>query len=387
MKIERLKLVSFRNHGRTEIGCSPTVNLFVGPNGQGKTNILESIAYLSIGKSFFSAPDSNLVRHGDGEFIIHGSFRSDTNLSYTVGIRYSEDNKKKEVKINSKEQERVSSLIGKFPIVLLHPEQHSITNGGPAERRRFIDLVLSQAHPSYFEMLTEYRKVLRQRNAILGDMRNRHADVNDLLDPWNEPLIDYAIKITGFRYRFLRELNNTIRENYRIIAGDTEKPTLRYEPVVPLIGDTEEGEVRERARQTLRATGNAERRYGTTVFGPHRDELVLLINDMEVRKYASQGQQKSFLVALKISESQYLLEKRQEQPIILLDDLFGELDRKRASRVLELTTGMGQTFVTSADDAISDTHYTSLNGHTAYWVESGKVTHAEETAANRWQDS
>ncbi len=375
MKLEKLNLLSFRNHGSSDIICSPTVNLFVGKNGQGKTNILEAIAYLSIGKSFFSSPDNNLVRRGDAGFVIHGLFKSDRGVGYSVGIQYTEDSRKKEVRINKKEEERISALVGKFPVVILCPEQHSITNGGPVERRRFMDLVLSQSHSSYFEMLTEYRRILRQRNTILNESRGRGQRVRDLLAPWDEPFLDYAVGITSFRKNFISELDVYLRDNYSKIVEGNEIPALKYDAAIPVDGELGKDQQRERAYEVFRNSFENEVRYGTTVFGPHRDELVLLINDMEVRKYASQGQQKSFLVALKISESQYLLSKRNEQPLILLDDLFGELDRERSRQVLDLTTGMGQTFVTSADEAIGETHYTSLNGHIQFIVSEGSVAH------------
>lgn len=373
MKLEKLSLLGFRNHSSTDIMCSPTVNLFVGQNGQGKTNILEAIGYLSVGKSFFSAPDNNLVRQGDAGYVVYGSFRSDSGVGYSVGIRYTQESRKKEIRINNKEEERISTLVGKFPVVILYPEQHSITNGGPAERRRFMDLVLSQAHPSYFEMLMEYRRILRQRNTILSESRGREHRLRDMLAPWDEPFLEYAVGITAFRYNFISELDTLLRDNYSKIVDGNEEPSLQYESTIPAGKTTNEREQRDKAYEALQATFENEIRYRTTVFGPHRDELVMKINGLEVRKYASQGQQKSFLVALKISESQYLLEKRQEQPLILLDDLFGELDHERSRRVLELTTGMGQTFVTSADENIGNTHYTSLNGHIQFNVSEGKV--------------
>jgi len=375
MKLEKLTLAGFRNHGNTNITCSPTVNLIVGRNGQGKTNILEAIAYLSIGKSFFSAPDNNLVRRGDEGFVIHGAFKSDNGIGYNVGIRYTDNSRKKEVRLNGKEEDRISSLIGKFPVVILYPEQHAITNGGPAERRRFLDLVLSQAHASYFEMLTEYRRILRQRNSILAESRNRGPRLREVLEPWDEPFLDAAIGITEFRSAFLRDMQKLVEKYYNDIIPGVEVPAIQYEASVPFSDEVSEKELKERTFQSFASTFDTELRYGTTVFGPHRDEIVFTINDLEVRKYASQGQQKSFLVALKISESQYLLEKRNEQPLILLDDLFGELDKARAGRVLELTTGMGQTFVTSADEMIGETHYTSLNGHVQFNVHEGSVSY------------
>lgn len=375
MKLEKLILHGFRNHDKTEFECSSTVNLFVGRNGQGKTNILEAIAYLSIGKSFFSAPDNNLVRRGNEGFILHGSFRSDSNVPYSVGIRYTEKegNRKKEIRINNKEEDRVSALIGRSPVVLLYPEQHAITNGGPGERRRFMDLVLSQSHSRYFEMLTEYRRILRQRNTILTETKGPGPRVRDLLAPWDEQFLNYAVEITAFRYTFLTEIERYLQNNYALIVGEEETPSLRYDSVIP--PDVISGDIynKDAAREAFEASFANEVRYGTTVFGPHRDELILMINEMEVRKYASQGQQKSFLVALKISESQYLLEKRKEQPLILLDDLFGELDRERSRQVLNLTTGMGQTFVTSADETMGKTHYTSLNGHAEFVVQDGNI--------------
>lgn len=376
MKLEALKLIGFRNHAETDIECSETVNLFVGPNGHGKTNILEGIAYLSIGKSFFSVPDSTLLRRGDEYFVLHGRFRSDKGISSSVGIRYSAASGKKEIRIDNNEQDRVSALVGRYPVVLLHPEQHSITNGGPGERRRFIDLVLSQAHAGYFDLLVEYRRILKQRNALLMERRGRNSHLRDALAVWDEQFIKHCIDIADYRRNFVRALGMYLRDNYMRIAGEDEVPLLQYQTEVPCNDDGTGSQRFDDAYDAFRKTFDAELRYGSTVFGPHRDELVLLINNMEVRKFASQGQQKSFLVALKISESQYLLEKRNEQPLILLDDLFGELDRERSRRVLELTSCMGQIFVTSADESIIERQYPSLNGHAKFLVNAGSVLHA-----------
>jgi DNA replication and repair protein RecF len=375
MKIVKLKLKNFRNHPDSEIECSPTINLFLGPNGQGKTNILEAIAYLSLGKSFFTAPDGNLIRKGSDEFVIHGSFVSGENVTYSVGIRYTENPRRKEVRINNKDQERIASLIGKFPVVILYPEQHSITNGAPSERRRFMDLVLSQASPKYFETISEYRRILKQRNAILMDTRGRYGSVAGVLESWDEPFVRCAVEITDFRMNFIHDFVRLVKDNYKKIVGTGELPGVTYEQVVPITRDMSSEEKYTAAQSEFEKTKSDELRYGMSIFGPHRDDLILLINDLEVRKYASQGQQKSFLVALKISESQYLMEKRNEQPIILLDDLFGELDNDRASQVLDLTTGMGQTFVTSADDKLTGSSYLMRNGYMKYIVTKGSVSY------------
>ncbi len=374
MKIVNLKLQNFRNHKHAEIECSPTINLFLGRNGQGKTNILEAIAYLSLGKSFFSVPDGNVVRRGEESFIVHGTFASDEGFNYSVGVRYSDEHKKKEIRINNKDQEKISTLIGKFPVVILYPDQHSITNGGPAERRKFIDIVLSQASPRYFEILTEYRRILKQRNSILNDQRARSGSLIDVLDSWNEPFLEYATEITAFRAACIRDLAEPLRVNYDRIADREEIPGIAYTPSLPVKGEVKKERLLQDARRAFMDTRKEELRYGMTVFGPHRDDLLLTINDLEIRKYASQGQQKSFLVALKISESQYLMDQRREQPIILLDDLFGELDGARASRVLDLTSGTGQTFVTSADERITQNTSLMLNGYAKFLIKNGVVT-------------
>jgi DNA replication and repair protein RecF len=375
MKIVKLKLKNFRNHAETEIECSPTINLFLGPNGQGKTNILEAIAYLSLGKSFFSVPDNNLIRKSAEEFIIHGSFISGDNISYSVGIRYTENPRCKEVRINNKDQEKITSLIGKFPVVILYPEQHSITNGAPSERRRFIDLVLSQASPRYFETITEYRRILKQRNAILMDGRGRYGNIAGVLESWDEPFLRCAVEITELRLNFIHDFVRLVEDNYKKIVGAHEIPGITYEQVVSITREMTEEEKMTTAQREFERSKQDEQRYGMTVFGPHRDDLLLLINGLEVRKYASQGQQKSFLVALKISESQYLMEKRNEQPLILLDDLFGELDTDRASHVLNLTTGMGQTFVTSADEKLTKSPSLMRNGYSKYLINAGMVSY------------
>ena len=352
MILSRIRLGNFRNHAATTVEFGDGINAFLGANGQGKTNILEAVSYLSLTKSFYASGDLEVIGIGGEAFDLEGILVSDAGVQHQVRVTCTRTPQEKKILVNGTAPERLAAVIGRFPVVVLSPENGSITFGGPVERRRFMDLALSQVSGAYLEDILEYRKALRQRNRILADNRMREALPPGVIEPWTESLVAYGSRIAHHRAQFAAELRSHILNAYRSIMPDTEIPDIAYlcgfEP-----GDT--GDVRGYASglsADLEAKNSEERRRGLTLAGPHRDDLQLTINGLDVKRFASQGQHRTLLVALKIAEYSYMRERHNETPMFLLDDVFSELDMGRVHRMLAFAGGLGQVMITTTEGTV-----------------------------------
>ncbi len=349
MKVSCIHLRNFRNHDDSALEFSPTINVLLGRNGQGKTNVLEAISYLSLTKSFFGAGDGTVLQLGAKSFYVNEEIETDNGATNRVSATFDGQTGEKEFLINGVRPESLASVIGRFPIVVLSPEHSRVTFGGPSDRRKFIDLAISQISKSYFADLLEYRRVLRQRNSLLQDQRARGGLTSGVLESWNVALVSHGSKVIYRRNQFAAEFAEYVRAAYREIAGANEIPAIEYATAVE--GSSVEA-IAEHMSDTLVRRTPEELRRGTTLVGPHRDDLRFTINDMRVQEYASQGQHKTFLVALKVAEFFYLKARAQESPIFLLDDVFSELDEHRTRSILELAPALGQTIITSTDELV-----------------------------------
>ncbi len=376
MRLRNVRLVHFRNHTETAFSCSPTANIFVGKNGEGKTNILEGISYLCLTKSFYAASDATALQLGAEAFAAQGSFEAEGGLTFETAVSYTGAERRKTMTVNGQAPESLATMVGQFPVVILSPENSNITFGGPGDRRRFIDLVVSQSNRGYLEDLLEYRRILRQRNRILADGRDRPGSVEELLEPWTQSLIDCGSRIVARRMRFVQEFEPGMREAFARIAAVKEMPTLRYQGTVDADGDVSADGVRGAFAEAVKRMSAQEQRAGLTLVGPHRDELGMTINDLELRGYASQGQHKTYLVALKLAEVAFLRERCREAPIILLDDVLSELDEERATRLLKEAASMGQTFITATDATMFDRTY-GARGYRRFTVSGGQLADHE----------
>jgi DNA replication and repair protein RecF len=375
VKIREIHVHKFRNHAQTDAAFGGRVNAFLGENGEGKTNLLEAISYLCLTKSFFGSTDGIALQVGEERFELSGELEGDTGIRYHVAVTYEHADKEKEFFINRTRVEKFSDVVGQFPVVVLSPESGAITTGGPADRRRFLDFVISQASKVYLEDLLEYRRVLRQRNRVLFDSKASRTDASDLLDPWNEELVDRGVRIVHRRSLFLEELQPLVAESYSSIAGRAEKPMMRYESSVGIEDLRSEEAIRQAFVKELRRKAGEEKRFGITLVGPHRDELSLEINDLGVRSHASQGQHKTLLIAMKVAEFLYLQGKRNERPILLLDDIFTELDEHRAEKLLALTGSVGQSFITTTSGSVFPADFNWANENKRFVVHGGTVEH------------
>ena len=350
MIIKDIRLHNFRNHAESFLAFGEGINVLLGANGQGKTNVLEAVSYLGLTKSFYAASDLHVLRLGEMAFSLLGHLQSDGDVPHSVQISFQGDAAVKAVLVDNTVPESMSSVIGRFPVVILSPEHNRITAGGPSERRRFLDLLLSQVSALYLDDIMQYRKVLRQRNSLLRDARWRPAQARELIDPWTHSMSKLGARIIVRRRDFLREFSDYVRRTYAMLVGAGEEPSVRYSAFAALTETETVDDVTRRLLETMHTRWDDELRRGTSTVGPHRDEIQLALNGMSVQQYASQGQQKTFLVSLKMAEHAYLHERRDERPIMLLDDLFGELDANRSRRILDQISRNGQCVITATDD-------------------------------------
>jgi len=357
VRAESLRLQNFRSHLDTTVrDLAPQINVFSGPNGIGKTSILEALSLATLTKSFTTASDAVLVRTGAENLLVEARFRSDLDVPQNVAIDLTLGPPfRKTILLNNERLRAASDLIGRAPVVVLTPDDKVITNGPPAERRRFLNVVLSQANRAYLEHEIEFRRALKQRNSILSDAKlNRRSltSVQATLDPWTEMVIEQAARILERRARFTEEFKPYLLASYQELSDGREEPDLSYQPMgleAPVVGLDA---ARELLREQLKIVAIDEWRRGTSLIGAHRDDLLLYINkDCPARDHASQGQHKTLLISMKLAEFRYLAEACAETPMLLLDDVFSELDEHRAARLLNLAEQgkFGQTFITSTD--------------------------------------
>ena len=373
MHLTTLKLQHFRNHLDTSFEFGDGTNILLGDNGQGKTNVIEAISYLCLTKSFYAGSDSLVLNFGKSIFDVAGMFVSDAGIESNVRVVYSEPQGEKAFVINRKRIDPFSSVIGKFPVVICSPEHSPITMGAPGERRKFIDLILSQSSSTYFQDLLEYRRGLKQRNKILFDAKTSRTDCSAIIEPWNEQLVKLGCRIMYRRKNFVSEFQSFVASAYEHFVDKEEEPAIEYKPTIKISSASSESEIQELLRVEQEETREEEKRIGTTLIGPQRDEYVLKINGLELRKFASQGQHKTFLVASKIAEFFYLKERCNETPILLLDDVFSELDEHRIDRVLQFVRDLSQTFITSTSSQLFDSTTLLSERNRKFFIHNGAV--------------
>lgn len=351
MMLNSLRLRSFRAHKQTEVPFAPKVNVLVGSNGVGKTNTLEAIHYLCLTKSFVASNDTYAVRQEAPYFELEGTFSGVRSRPMTVKLVYV-PHEGKQVFVNDAPLDRLADIVGQLPVVVFSPEDHALTAEGPDERRRFLNNILSQAHPAYMNTLMKYRRARKQRNELLRQYRKKPAPPPEaLLAPWTEKLVQLGSRVVARRQTFLHTFTDYLQDAYTRIEAVAEQPTIEYDTFTDLStdvpGDAES--IAETFRERLREKQDHEYKRGTTLVGPQRDELIFRLNDLEVRRYASQGQHRTFAMALKLAQYFYLSDTLEQHPLLLLDDAFGKLDTARTNVFMALlqSDDIGQSFITA----------------------------------------
>jgi len=344
MILKQIDLQNFRLHKNTSLKFSDNLNLIVGGNGQGKTSILEAIYYLCTTKNLNSSSENEAVSFGEIKFQINGKFEDLSNHETT--IFYESEKNKKNFILDNKPVFNSSSIIGKFPVVSLIQNDHAITQGAPADRRRFVDAVISQASPTYLGILLEYNRKLRQRSALLTQLKEtRNQNLYQQLDLWTESLITTGAEIIKHRTKFVNEFNCFLKNAYGHIVESLEEPLIVYQTDSKINNDNAE----ESLRQEFNTFREDELRRGVNLVGPHRDDFTFFINNLELKKFGSQGQHKTFQIALKFGQFFFIKEKLGRTPIFLMDDIFGELDTDRSMKISGYLSKIGQAFITATD--------------------------------------
>lgn len=337
MYLHQLKLNNFKNCQSTDLTLSEKINCFVGLNAAGKTNILDSIYYLAFCKSYFTNVDRQNIKHGEDFFSIHGDFYFDNEEFHTISC-VQKSLSKKSFRCDKKEYERLADHIGKIPLVMISPYDSDLINGGSDLRRKFIDGVISQFDSSYLDCLLNYNKALQQRNKQLKYFQeNRFWDSN-LLEMWDQQLIRNAVPVNEKRRLFVDSFVPVFQHYYEIVSGSNERVEIQYNSAL-----------NEKDYEVLLSESLEHDRYSTyTNVGVHKDDLSLLINGHAVKHFASQGQQKSFVVAIKLAQFDFNYKKIGHKPILLLDDIFDKLDDRRVEQLVKLVGNdhFGQVFIT-----------------------------------------
>lgn len=336
MRLLELHTVNFKNYLDLKLRFNAQVNCFVGLNGVGKTNLLDAIHYLSMCKSYFNPADSQNVRHEEAFFMLRGDFELKGDIE-RIDIAVKRGHKKK-VSRNKKEYDRFSEHIGRLPVVMVSPSDAELILGGSETRRRFLDVVIAQYDRIYLEHIIRYNKALQQRNALLKEMaRSGRLDLQALA-PWDLQLCEHGRVVHAARKNLLAELEPVFNENYKEISGGREEVSLSYQ------SHLFDGEMElllqdsiERDRYTLYTTK-----------GVHKDDLIFRIGKQPIKKFGSQGQQKSYLLALKLAQFHLLTERTGTKPILLLDDIFDKIDEQRVKALLHAVNEeqFGQVFIT-----------------------------------------
>ena len=344
MYIKSLRLINFRNHGDTVISFDPKLNIFYGNNAQGKTNIIEAIFYAAVGKSHRAGNDSETVRLGFADGHTQLNF-SRFDIDQTVEFDFFTD-KRRRIRLNS-HSVAMKDLIGTFTAVLFSPEDLSLVKGSPSLRRKFLDREISQADKTYYQNLLSFNKILAQRNALLKAIRDKKTVVAALY-PWNEQFAEYAAKIASKRLQSIERINHFTSMAAESLSGQKENISLAYK--IEGHEKKEDSDLFLWYNKTLAAQQTADIMRGSTGIGPQHDDLDIYINDISLKSFGSQGQQRTAVLALKLSELEFIKEEKGEYPVLLLDDVMSELDEGRRKELLIfLLNKKIQTVITATD--------------------------------------
>jgi len=350
-----------------DLSFSRTVNVFVGHNGAGKTNMLDAIHYLCLCKSYFNPIDSQQIMANTDLFLVQGDFdRQDKNEKISCGVKR---NQKKQFKRNKKEYDKLADHIGLFPLVMISPYDTNIVTEGSEERRRFVDNVISQTDTHYLDELILYNRHLQNRNALLKQISVTRSYDPALLEILNDQLVVSGERIFTKRKQFMQAFIPLFDQYYHYLTGGGEKVGLEYQSQ---LGSADFGRM-------LLQSAEKDKLLERTTVGIHKDELVFTLSGMQLKKFGSQGQQKSFLIALKLAQYAYLQQHKGFKPLLLLDDIFDKLDDLRVHKLMEMVShhDFGQIFITDTGRERVEALFNRINVPVALFeVHNGTIRHA-----------
>lgn len=347
MWVERLELVDYRSYLRAELDLTRGVSVLVGSNGRGKTNVIEALHRVAIGASHRIAGDAALVREGAADAVVRTVIRTDDDRRRTIDLQFGSGRTRAQV--DGQPVRRSADAVGVLRVIAFAPEDLALVRGDPSDRRRYLDQLLSQRRASYGAALAEYERVLRQRNALLKELRGGDGP-GDALEAWTEQLVAHGAPLVAARLAAVEALREPVAQAHARLTGTDVPVTLAYRSDAEVDGTQDVATIADALRRALVEVAREERRRGVTLVGPHRDELVITLDGLAARTTASQGEAWSVALACKVGSAP-LLTGVGDRPVLLLDDVFSELDDVRRARVAELCAGFDQVVVTAAVDA------------------------------------
>tara|TARA_Y100000022_G_C13250237_1_gene376840 strand:- start:966 stop:2054 length:1089 start_codon:yes stop_codon:yes gene_type:complete len=349
--LKKISIINYKNILDKEYELDPKINCFVGDNGVGKTNILDAVYHLSMGKSYFNVKNDQLINRGKDYMLVDGVFElNNKNESIVFSLKIGE---KKVLKRNGKPYKKFSNHIGLIPVVLISPYDNDLINEGSSERRKFIDSIISQNDKEYLINLIAYTRVIQNRNKLLKQY-NRSVDFDlDTIKVYDDQIYKLSEPIFKARDKFIKEFTPLVLEKYKHISDDKEKISIEYKS--DLINNHVENLIKDSFQKDVIL------QY--TSVGLHKDDFVFNIDENRIKRFGSQGQQKSFLIALKLAQFDYLKNETGNSPILLMDDVFDKLDLMRVKRIVEIvnSTNFGQLFLSDTDKERIEKVLSSLN--------------------------
>lgn len=368
MHLQNLHLVNFKNYEEATIELSDGINCFVGKNGEGKTNILDAVHYLSICKSYMNVIDRQNIRFDQPFFVVQGDWMKDSKkVNIHCGVKIGA---KKTFRRNKKEYEKLADHIGQFPVVMISPYDRDLISEGSELRRKWMDGIIAQFDKHYLELIQRYAKVLQQRNALLKNMAEHRLFDRESIEVWNYQMVELGEKIYEKRKAYIEEFVPVFQKHYNSIGLAEEAVQVEYR------SHLSEGDFS--TLLTAAERKDAQSRYSTV--GVHRDDLLFNIKGHPVKKFGSQGQQKSFLIALRLAQYEWLKNHLNVLPVLLLDDIFDKLDNDRVEKLIHLVSDnfFGQVLVTDTEQERVERIFEGNNlSHKIFKVNNGSVIHEE----------
>lgn len=368
MWLKRISILNYKNLEQTELNFSPKLNCIIGKNGMGKTNLMDAVYYLSFCKSATNPVDSQNILHERDFFVVQGFYETDTEepLEIYCGLKRRQ---KKQFKRNKKEYSRLSDHIGLIPLVMVSPSDSVLISGGSEERRKFIDVVISQFDREYLDALIRYNKALLQRNTLL---KSEVEPEEELMNVWEELMASAGEIVYNKRKIFIDEFISVFQSYYSFISNDSEQVSLAYE------SHAAQGDL----MTVIRESRQRDRIMGYSLKGVHKDDLIMKLGDFPIKREGSQGQNKTYLIALKLAQFEFLKRTGSKNtPLVLLDDIFDKLDAHRVEQIVKLVSGdsFGQIFITDTNRDHLDKILKGIDGdYKLFEVECGIVTERNE---------
>ena len=373
MFLQKLSLINFKNCREAEFVFSEKINCFFGDNGVGKTNLLDAIYYLSFCKSYFNSIDSQNILHSENFFSIHGTYVKNGDSTALVSCIL-EQNKRKRFKLNKKEYNRLSDHIGLFPLVMISPYDRDLINEGSDIRRKFIDGVISQYDKTYLDNLIKYNKSLDQRNTLLKRFAENNFFDSEAIEIWDAQLIKYGNMIFNQRTDFLKDFIPIFEDYFEFLTSHLKNNSSRPETVnIEYDSQLKDNDFRSLLENNLQK----DRMLKYSTIGTHKDDLIFTIGGYPIKKFGSQGQQKSFVIAIKLAQFEYTKKIKGFKPVLLFDDIFDKLDNLRVEQLIKLVSNnsFGQVFITDTQrERIEKVFHTVKIDHKIFQVLNGKST-------------